>query len=219
MQTWSQSTVQERQDNAETGAHLIGIHGKCEGVSVSFQTVPGPFRGGTGGFLTHSRLSEHTPSPPLPPQGKKPPLNPNTIGRGGACVMVERKQTVRFKDTSTRALSISSIIIFIITFLSHSLSPFFFFFFTSSSSLPTRGRAARCRLRRPRVYAGAAGFTQNILLIYLCFFACFAFVSGHHHSHHPVSVGGSSFPMSAMHTHTHHSVTIKANIYMYACKC
>lgn len=42
--------------------------------------------------------------------------------------MVERKQTFRSKDASTRALSISSIIIFIITFLSHSLSLAFFFF-------------------------------------------------------------------------------------------
>ncbi len=62
-----------------------------------------------------------------------------------------------------------------------------------------------------------------ILLFYLCFLLL-AFVSGHHHSHHPVSVGGSSFPMSTMltHNHTHsttthlweYTVTIKANIYL-----
>ena len=41
----------------------------------------------------------------------------------------------------------------------------------------------------------------HVLLFYLCFLLL-AFVSGHHHSHHPVSVGGSSFPMSTMFTHT-----------------
>lgn len=40
------------------------------------------------------------------------------------------------------------------------------------------------------------------LLFYLCFLLL-AFVSGHHHSHHPVSVGGSSFPMLTILTHTH----------------
>lgn len=43
---------------------------------------------------------------------------------------------------------------------------------------------------------------ERLCVYYLCFLLL-AFVSGHHHSHHPVSVGGSSFPMSTMFTHTH----------------
>lgn len=65
-----------------------------------------------------------------------------------------------------------------------------------------------------------------IQLFYLCFLLL-AFVSGHHHSHHPVSVGGSSFPMSTMFTHNHtrsntthlwdDTVTIKAHFYLCVC--
>lgn len=67
-----------------------------------------------------------------------------------------------------------------------------------------------------------------IQLFYLCFLLL-AFVSGHHHSHHPVSVGGSSFPMSTMFTHNHtcsntthlwdDTVTIKAHFYVFVCVC
>ena len=38
--------------------------------------------------------------------------------------------------------------------------------------------------------------------VVLFVFSAACLLSGHHHCHHPVSVGGSSFPMSTMFTHT-----------------
>lgn len=73
-------------------------------------------------------------------------------------------------------------------------------FFTISSS-PTRGSTAVFLV----INCTLVSLSRSFHVAYILFFICFlllAFVSGHHHSHHPVSVGGSSFPMSTIFTHT-----------------
>lgn len=53
----------------------------------------------------------------------------------------------------------------------------------------------------PACLRRSSTFHPEHFVLFLFSAACF--VPGHHHSHHPVSVGGSSFPMSATHTHAH----------------